>query len=134
VTGWAPEKAEEARRMWLEGKSAGIIAKALGTSRSAVAGKMARLRLRRAPNVPRASLEPPPRKAKPRPASGEPPWVSLFGLEQGMCRYPHGERPVEYCGAAASEGSWCAAHRRIVFISPADGAPARAPRASCSPA
>ena len=45
--------------------------------------------------------------------------VLLLDLKPGQCRFilRDGKPPVRYCGAPTiSGGSWCAEHRRIVYV------------------
>jgi GcrA cell cycle regulator len=140
---WTPERTERARSMWLAGESAAAIAAALGASRNAVLGKLARLGVARSDDVGRANREAGSRKgaersaaarakvsvrpelkmvatpARPSPSEPEPePLTDLMGLEAHMCRWPIGE-PDEagfgFCGRRA-EGSFCPNHRRRAYL------------------
>jgi hypothetical protein len=84
------EATARAAEMWRRGYSAGLIAEAVGSTRSAVVAKLRRLGVRRAVRDPTGSLRPPPakpRKHKPQPVC-EPIWVTFVELNAGMCRYP----------------------------------------------
>jgi hypothetical protein len=115
MTEWPQEKADQAEALWRKGYSAGWIAARLGMSRSAVAGKIDRLGLKRdsAPRVTRLA-RPTPAASKPKPKIEPPIWISLVELERGMCRFPRDDGL--YCGARthAFSSSWCELHRKRV--------------------
>jgi hypothetical protein len=94
------EATARAAEVWRLGYSAGLIAEAVGSTRSAVVAKLRRLGIKRAVQSPSASLRPPPAKPrKPKPKLMlvcEPLWI-------------------EFCGAATRSlsSSWCPAHKLI---------------------
>jgi hypothetical protein len=113
------EATARAAEMWRVGYSAGLIAKAVGSTRSAVVATLRRLRVKRAVQSPNASLRPPsakPRKPKLKLVC-EPLWItSLLDLKPGMCRFVRdGGGGVEFCGAAtlSLSSSWCPVHKLI---------------------
>jgi hypothetical protein len=79
------EATARAAEMWRLGYSAGLIAEAVGSTRSAVVAKLRRLGVKRAVQSPSASLSPP----------------------------PAGDGGIEFCGAATQSlsSSWCRAHK-----------------------
>lgn len=53
----------------------------------------------------------------------EPRHVSLLDLSRGECHWPYGDGPYTFCGhKAASESSYCAAHRLLSLRSPLEAA------------
>jgi hypothetical protein len=114
------EATARAAEMWRRGYSAGLIAEAVGSTRSAVVAKLRRLGVRRAVRDPTGSLRPPPakpRKHKPQPVC-EPIWVTFVELNAGMCRYPREvDGAPRFCGAATQSlsSSWCPAHKLICY-------------------
>jgi GcrA cell cycle regulator len=126
---WNASELTTLRSMWLEQRTtATAISDALGTTRSAVLGKIRRLGLTR--NV-GANRRKPPRtmtapfpfiaraKRKPPPVSRGP--VHFRALEQHHCRWMPGEvSTLMYCGAERSDGSpYCSHHTRISYSSTA---------------
>jgi hypothetical protein len=117
---WTHDATVQAAGLWRSGASAGIIAEAIGATRSSVVAKLRRLGVRRAVAKPIVSLLPPP---KPKAASEapapplEPLWVSIVALERGMCRYVSDEGEARFCGLPALPGSsWCQTHHRVVCV------------------
>jgi hypothetical protein len=87
---WTEERVELLRKMWSEGATVDTIAACLGASRSAVAGKI--LRLRRA--APPLHLEVPARRRRSkrtgrRKIVAKPCRASLLLLTNQCCRWPH---------------------------------------------
>ncbi len=146
---WTDERIAILRQMWAEGATAPAIAKRLGgLSRSAVLGKIYRLRLgadvravamkeqapaealqkpaaleRRRPEHDSA-LPPPP---KPQPKGSSPRGKTLLELRNDSCRWPNGDpakRNFFFCGAPGAdlEGGrpYCAHHARRAYTSVAD--------------
>jgi hypothetical protein len=115
------EATARAAEMWRLGYSAGLIAEAVGSSRSAVVAKVRRLGVKRAVRDPTVSLRPRPARprAKPKPKPDlvcNPRWITLPNLKPGMCRFVRdGDGVVEFCGAATQSLSspWCPAHKLI---------------------
>ena len=97
-----------AEALWQAGKSSGEIAAALGVTRNMVIGVLARQGLIG------DRLKPLPEKPAPHP---------LTALKANGCRWPEGEPGMadfRYCGLPVrSPGeSWCATHRRRVYVRP----------------
>src|SRR5271165_940941 len=128
---WSDDRIDLLKRLWAEGKTASAIAKRLGgMSRSAVLGKIFRLRLApphtgrsaAAGARPKANAGPPKTQqtvrkngparrrgieaepaAKPSHAST---YKSLFELTNDCCRWPHGRpgaRNFFFCGAGGAD-------------------------------
>jgi GcrA cell cycle regulator len=113
-TPWTDDRIAILKQLWVDGASAAMIADHLGISRSAVLGKI--FRLRRGDAAP-AAPSPRPRPKRPRPRG-----ISLLELTNETCRFPHGD-PGEpgffFCGApdADLEGGkpYCAQHARRAY-------------------
>lgn len=141
---WTPEKIEELRKAWGEGKSASVIARELGIgSRSAVIGKAFRLQLPRRQTSIRSKMRPkkftpskfnapPPPKAAakrvyvlakddrvPRPVEITPEHErkTLMELGDHDCRFPFGEgAQITFCGRKSVPSlSYCASHAQTCF-------------------
>ena len=124
---WTSGRIATLKQMWADGATAAAIAECLGVSRSAVLGKIFRLR-RRAPASVGVSLQPHPKQ----PQRGG---ISLLELTNGTCRFPIGEpgsRTFCFCGAPGAdlEGGrpYCARHARRAYrgaanVSGDDGSP-----------
>lgn len=125
---WSEESVTMLRRMWREGFSASCIAGEIpGVTRNAVIGKIRRLGI--ASEAPERKLAAPrkPRRVVSRKPPDEPalePFVpppdggrNIIELRSGECRFPVGERDGAhlFCGARTRFGSWCEAHRAVVF-------------------
>lgn len=140
---WAHSRVAILKQMWADGATAAAIAECLGISRSAVLGKIFRLRLRAgkkeqaAAQAPCEPATPKRRRAvrqrrqrrlsRPRRRG-----ISLLELTNATCRWPHGEpgrRGFFFCGAPGAdlEGGrpYCACHARRAYsgaaISAEDG-------------
>lgn len=139
--GWTNDRVETLKRLWLEGHSAGQVAKQLGgVSRNAVIGKLHRLGLTgvrapaarprriagasarsRRPMTPRRRakpLSPPPVAALPAIGPVEPGLVrDATGLGLHVCKWPIGDPQAvdfSYCGRQAlGEGPYCPTHDRV---------------------
>lgn len=123
---WTDHRIAILKRMWADGATAAAIAECLGVSRSAVLGKIFRLR-RRAPASAAESLQPHPKQPQ---RYG----ISLLELANETCRFPIGEpgtRNFFFCGdpSADLEGGrpYCACHARRAYSGAAspieDGGP-----------
>lgn len=131
---WAKSRIATLKQMWAGGATAAAIAECLGVSRSAVLGKIHRLRLRTATEeqpAAQASSEPaaPKRRRRQRRQRRQrrPPrprrrGISLLGLTNDTCRWPHGEPGRSgffFCGALGAdlEGGrpYCACHARRAY-------------------
>ena len=147
---WTKERIATLERLWAQGRSAGTIAKALGgISRSAVLGKIFRLRLgdapkpapktersakavAPAPHKPRAKVRGPARRrgvATTAPPARAPKHKSLFELTNRCCRWPHGSPGAKnffFCGAPGADVEsgvpYCADHMKRAYIVPPDNA------------
>jgi GcrA cell cycle regulator len=129
---WTKERITTLERLWAQGQPAGTIAKALGgISRSAVLGKIFRLRLgdapksasklatktqrgakapKQAPHKPQAKDRGPARRRGMEVATAAPARAprrkSLFELTNQCCRWPHGSpgtRNFFFCGAPGAD-------------------------------
>jgi GcrA cell cycle regulator len=144
---WTKERIATLERLWAQGKSAGTIAAVLGgISRSAVLGKIFRLRLGDAPKPaaktqrtdkaatqalrkPRAKGHGPARRrgAELMPPPRPPRRKSLFELTNQCCRWPQGSPGTKsffFCGAPGADVEsgvpYCAAHMQRAYIVPPD--------------
>lgn len=109
---WTQARIVALMELWSAGKSAGAIGKALGgISRSAVLGKIFRLRLIAA-NRRRSARPPDDAPARRRAAKAPPPAQSkthrktLLELTNECCRWPYGELGewrFFFCGAAGAD-------------------------------
>jgi GcrA cell cycle regulator len=154
---WTKERIDLLKKLWAAGKTAAEIAASLdGISRSAVLGKVFRLRLRPVDQVPkRATADSSPvwrrggaaRISRQRPrATVSAQGKSLLELTNDTCRWPVGHpgtKKFHFCGAGADleRGMpYCARHMRRAYpacvAETANQAPAasREPRMSSAPA
>jgi GcrA cell cycle regulator len=137
---WTRERIELLKRLWTDGETATAIAARLRMSRSAVLGKVFRLRLRPAKKAAAASARsgtallrrrhkrrsPIKHRAKPAaPAApaAMPSGKTLFELTNGSCRWPHGQpgtKTFHFCGAPGAdlEGGrpYCERHARRAYV------------------
>lgn len=155
-TFWTDERVDLVRRSWAEGKSGSQIAALLGhgLTRAAVIGKAHRLGLSRARAGARKKAEAQRQRPAPkpiaapltsserRPAPTAPqidrvalptsPRVTILDLADRSCRWPLGDPTspdFRYCGAASSNGPYCAHHAALAYAA----SPARASaNASCA--
>jgi hypothetical protein len=128
---WSRGQLDQAREMWLAGKTATAIATIVGKSRGAVVGKMKRLGVlhrtvkpvetvkRSAANVKKVTQEPAP---VPPPVAVSLHPVTLFDLKPHHCRAILGDVGKDgfamYCADPKAEGSSYCAHHRGLFIQP----------------
>ena len=142
---WTKERIDLLKRLWSEGKTATAISASLnGISRSAVLGKIFRLRLRAAKNAKtgggrvRKNTAPLGRRhcGRPRvqrsvaPQVPAPPPVkqrgkSLLELDNESCRWPFGRpgtKAFHFCGAAGADlengRPYCEPHMRRAYLAP----------------
>lgn len=121
---WTPEEDAVLLKMLGEGKTAKVVAEALGRPRNAVIGRSHRLRDagKPTPQGGRKVTIPKP-KPKPKPKKGavfltcseSPPSLaqSLLELRHDQCRWP---LETTFCEEIRQEGrAYCAAHRKISF-------------------
>jgi GcrA cell cycle regulator len=127
---WTPARVAELKLLWRAGKSAAAIGAAFGgITRSAVLGKVFRLRLS-ATDAPGDRGEPPARRR----AGKAPPVVqtksrsrrkTLFELTNECCRWPYGElggKRFFFCGAPGADAArgiaYCPRHMARAYIVP----------------
>jgi GcrA cell cycle regulator len=121
---WNADELATLHSMWRAGLTGAAIAAKLGTSRSAVLGKIARIGLKRSrrpvrrkpppatkpkfPFIARVKRKPPQKPAGP---------VHFAQLAEHHCRWIPGEPHTQmYCGATKITGSsYCATHTRIAW-------------------
>jgi GcrA cell cycle regulator len=143
---WTRERIALLKRLWTDGETATAIAARLRMSRSAVLGKVFRLRLRPAKKATAASArsgtailrrrhkrrspikhraKPAARVARAAPAAPAalPLGKTLFELTNGSCRWPHGQpgtKTFHFCGAPGAdlEGGrpYCERHARRAYV------------------
>jgi GcrA cell cycle regulator len=144
---WTRERIALLKRLWTDGETATAIAAQLHMSKSAVLGKVFRLRL---PSAPKATAAAARRDAatvgrrrrgrlptKPRIIPAAPVMASgktLFELTNDSCRWPHrqpGTRTFYFCGAPGAdlEGGrpYCERHMRRAYPAHKKAAANRAP-------
>jgi GcrA cell cycle regulator len=136
---WTRERIALLKRLWTDGETATAIAGQLRMSKSAVLGKVFRLRLRPAAKATAAAVRRgkavlgqrrkgrPPAVSMPMPmpmpvpatASGK----TLFELTNDSCRWPHGQpgtKTFHFCGAPGAdlEGGrpYCEYHARRAYV------------------
>lgn len=153
ASAWTEARIERLKTLWLEGRTAEQIATELqnGISRSAVLGKVHRMRLSEGrPKRPRTSkagsgpssgstgisltdagLERPPdtpatqdlgAPAPARPLRGP----DIVSVRRGQCRWPYDDPGETFilCGRPVVRGSYCARHAAIGYRTPPGGAAA----------
>jgi GcrA cell cycle regulator len=137
---WTRERIALLKKLWADGETATAIAARLRMSRSAVLGKVFRLRLRPAANAtiaaPRSNTavlrrrhkSRPPIKRRAKPAASVAPAAmasgkTLFELTNDSCRWPHGQpgtKAFHFCGAPGAdlEGGrpYCERHARRAYV------------------
>jgi GcrA cell cycle regulator len=117
---WTAERVETLKLLWAGGATAQAIAAQLGgVSRSAIMGKVFRLRLERAGSAPK-----PASATRPRDEPGK----SLLQLTKQSCRWPIGEPGApdfHFCGAPGADLErgmpYCADHARLAYGAAAPG-------------
>ena len=133
---WTRERIALLKQLWGDGETAAAIAMRLGMSKSAVLGKVFRLRLPSAPKATAAAArrdaatvgrrrrgrlpaKPLVMPAAPVTASGK----ALFELTNDSCRWPHGQpgtKAFHFCGAPGAdlEGGrpYCERHMRRAYV------------------
>jgi len=128
---WTRERIALLKRLWTDGTTATAIAAQLRMSKSAVLGKVFRLRLRPAAKATAAAARSgkavlgqrrkgrPPTVPVPATASGK----TLFELTNDSCRWPHGQpgtKTFHFCGAPGAdlEGGrpYCERHARRAYV------------------
>lgn len=142
---WTEELIDLAKTMWMEGKSAGVIADRLGTSRNSVIGKLHRLNITnatrgvkayrpadervRSVRKSRAAAKaaknpkpvPPPRKAPTMLKPDSPPATGnkgLLDLRARDCRWPVGAATgadQRFCAAPVEDGPYCPHCSRLAY-------------------
>ncbi len=136
MSAWTQDRIRRLKTLWEEGRSAAFIAVELGpdVSRSAVLGKIHRLKLtsgRRAPSLrtvappksgdrvwaPRARLPAASVPIEPPPQGGS---RTILTVRRFECRWPFGDpRHAEFslCGAGVARGAFCGSHAAIAYRS-----------------
>jgi hypothetical protein len=125
-TEWSDKAETTLRQMFNAGASAALIAEAVAKTRSAVCGKIKRLKLHRASGPIMTRYDGRPKKRPPAPlpkfiaeAVSEP--VSILHAKSHHCRAVLDERGpaglAMFCGAHKVPGSpWCARHKRKFVV------------------
>jgi GcrA cell cycle regulator len=137
---WTRERIALLKRLWTDGETATAIAAQLRMSRSAVLGKVFRLRLRPAKKATAASARGgtailrrrhksrPPIKHRAKPTAPAAPAAmalgkTLFELTNDSCRWPHGQpgtKAFHFCGVPGAdlEGGrpYCERHARRAYV------------------
>lgn len=121
---WTDDRIALLEQMRASGASAAAIAKRLGVSRSAVLGKIFRLR-RPSAKKQQAAAQASLKSAAPKRHRADPPrrrGISLLELTNDTCRWPHGEpgRPgFFFCGEPGADlesgRPYCARHARRAY-------------------
>ena len=128
---WRPEDIALLRRLWTQGETAAAIGLKLGgLSRSAVLGKIFRLRLGAAGKPPASAASPPGRRRAGKPAIVPPPkrvtrGKTLFELTNACCRWPYkrpGGEKYFFCGAPEADLEngipYCPRHMKRAYLVP----------------
>jgi GcrA cell cycle regulator len=128
---WTDEKLALLRKLWSKGKTATAIAQQLGASKSAVLGKIFRLRLPTPPERPvSAETSPLAHRQKGRPLkTPEKPIVkrgkSLLELTNQTCRWPIGDpskQSFHFCGEPGADLEqgipYCERHSKRAYQAP----------------
>src|SRR5580700_7280900 len=136
---WTRERIALLKKFWADGETAAAIAMRLRMSKSAVLGKVFRLRLRPAAKATAAAARSsktilgqrrkgrPPAKFRTKSAAAAapavPPGKTLFELTNDSCRWPHGQpgtKAFHFCGAPGAdlEGGrpYCERHARRAYV------------------
>jgi hypothetical protein len=124
---WTSERVELLHKKWSEGATVDAIAASLGITRSAVAGKIFRLR-RAAPLLhPSALARRRPSKRTDRPKKvTKPRRTSVLELHNTSCRWPReNRRPsagIFFCGGSGADlergRPYCALHMALAYSTP----------------
>lgn len=130
---WTAARIAALRDLWSAGQTAAAIGTVLGgITRSAVLGKVFRLRLAPAARggaAPQTSEDAPARrragKPPPQPSETKPRRKTLLDLTNECCRWPYGElgsRRFHFCGAAGADLArgipYCARHMARAYVIP----------------
>jgi GcrA cell cycle regulator len=150
---WTRERIALLKKLWTDGETATVIAMRLRMSKSAVLGKVFRLRLRPAAKATAAAARRDAATVGRRRRGRLPtkPWVkpaapamtpgkTLFELTNDSCRWPHGQpgtKTFHFCGAPGAdlEGGrpYCERHMRRAYVgNRKTAAPAPAARAGAA--
>jgi GcrA cell cycle regulator len=136
---WTRERIALLKKLWADGETATAIATRLRMSKSAVLGKVFRLRLRPAATgttatargntaiLRRRHKSRPPNKHRAKPVAPAAPAMALgktlFELTNDSCRWPHGQpgtKAFHFCGAPGAdlEGGrpYCERHERRAYV------------------
>lgn len=127
---WTAERVSLLKHLWASGASGSAIAAQLGgLSRSAVLGKIYRLRRRVADAAvalkPRPRAEHPPQADEPPQAASQQHAKGLLELTNNCCRWPicrHGESEIFFCGVPEADLArgmpYCLRHARRGYVIP----------------
>ena len=139
---WADEKLSLLKKLWNEGKTTVAIAQRLGVSKSAVLGKVFRLRLAPPAQKPKPAAASSPLRRKVRHVEGELQNLaikrgkSLLELTNESCRWPIGDPTKEsfhFCGEPGADLEqgipYCERHRLRAYTRPIQGEADRAQNA-----
>jgi GcrA cell cycle regulator len=133
---WSNERIEQLKALWAEGETAAAIATHLGgISRSAVLGKVFRLRLcpveKVQPRPTQHDFSPTRRRSSPRrehprehsATPAKPRGKSVLELTNNTCRWPHGRpgtKNFHFCGALGADLErgmpYCAHHAQRAYL------------------
>jgi GcrA cell cycle regulator len=150
---WTRERIALLKQLWADGETAAAIAVRLRMSKSAVLGKVFRLRL---PSAPKATAAAARRDAatvgrrrrgrlpaKPRVIAAAPVMASgktLFELTNDSCRWPHGQpgtKTFHFCGAPGADlesgRPYCERHARRAYVGHRKTAAPAAPAGAADP-
>jgi GcrA cell cycle regulator len=149
TSAWTDDRVDRLKTLWLEGRTAELIARALqnGITRSAVLGKVHRLGLSAGrpgrspaaagPPTARARVEPTghgsraraavcvavtPKRGSDLPSGG----LTIRTVRRGQCRWPYGDPAsacFSLCGRPVARGAFCAGHAEVGYRTPPGGAP-----------
>lgn len=115
---WDAQRTETFRAMWNNGATCSQIARTLGVSPSAVAGKRNRLKLPQRPNPSLRQKQQPPPPTWAAPAvediTGRR-WL-LWEMSPDQCHWPTNDgNPFLFCGAPAKARHYCANHHSMAW-------------------
>lgn len=109
---WTEKRMVTLQELWERGLSFTAIAKEMGATKGAIAGKKRTMGLERRVTVERA-LTVVEREPVSSP-SIDPLALTMDMLARGQCKFPLGDGPFTFCGAPC-DGVYCVAHRRVVY-------------------
>lgn len=112
---WTKDKITQLKSLHASNLTPRAIAPILGTTRSAVIGKINRLKLRRFLPKPPGTLTPP--DLSPLPSNA----IGLLDLVPSSCRYPVAPLPNRagahlFCGASVTNPPYCPTHAAMCYL------------------